>query len=103
MIHENEQFFLTGVIVAEVLQGLTRDAGSIERLLATCDLLEPRGFETYRSAAALYRTARARGISLTTIDTVIAAVALEHGASVFTLDRDFTRMARIVSLSLYQF
>jgi predicted nucleic acid-binding protein len=103
MIEQSEPFALTGVVVAEVLQGLTRDSGPIERFLAQCDMLEPRGFETYREAAAIYRAARARGISLTTIDTLIAAVALEHGASVFTLDQDFSRMARVASLSLYRF
>lgn len=103
MIEESEPFVLTGVVVAEVLQGLTRDSAVIERLLAQCDMLEPRGFETYREAAAIYRAARARGISLTTIDTLIAAVALESGASVFTLDRDFSRMTHVTGLALYRF
>jgi predicted nucleic acid-binding protein len=103
MIDEDEPFALTGVVVAEVLQGLTRDSGPIERLLAECDILEPTGFATYREAAALFRTARARGISLTTVDTLIAAVALEHDASVFTLDRDFSHIARVTSLALYRF
>jgi hypothetical protein len=54
MIEDSEPFAVTGVIVAEVLQGLTRDSAPIERLFAQCDLLEPRGFETYRVAAAIY-------------------------------------------------
>jgi predicted nucleic acid-binding protein len=103
MIEESEPFALTGVVVAEVLQGLTRDSGQIEQFLAQWDLLEPRGFETYREAASIYRTARAKGISLTTIDTLIAATALEQGASVFTLDRDFLGIARITRLTLYRF
>ena len=103
MIEESEPFALTGLVVAEVLQGLTRDAGRIEGFLAQWDMLEPQGFETYRQAAAIYRTARARGVSLTTIDTLIAAVALERGASVFTLDQDFSRIARITGLKLYRF
>lgn len=103
MIEESEPFALTGVVVAEVLQGLTREVRPIERLLAECEMLEPRGFETYRRAAAIYRAARAKGVSLTTIDTLIAAVAVEHGATVFTLDQDFARMAQIASLALYRF
>lgn len=103
MIEESEHFALAGVVVAEVLQGLTRDASTIEQFLAQCDMLEPRGFETYREAAAIYRAARAQGISLTTIDTLIATIALEHGASVFTLDQDFSRIARITRLELYRF
>jgi len=103
LIDDSEPFALTGVVVAEVLQGLTRDAAPIEGFLRQCDMLEPIGFQTYGKSAAIYRAARARGISLTTIDTLIAAIALEHGARVFTLDQDFSRMARIADLALYQF
>jgi predicted nucleic acid-binding protein len=103
MIAESEPFVLTGVVVAEVLQGLTRDSLRIERYLAQWDMLEPTGFATYREAAAIYRAARGKGISLTTIDTLIAAIALEHSSSVFTLDQDFARIARITRLALYRF
>ncbi len=103
MIAESEPFAITGVVVAEVLQGLTRDAGRIEQYLAQWDMLEPRGFATYREAAAIYRAARARGAALTTIDTLIAAIALEHSASVFTLDHDFSRIAHLTRLALYRF
>lgn len=103
MIEESEPFALTGVVVAEVLQGLTRDAGAIEGFLAQWEMLEPRGFATYRRAAAIYRMARAKGVSLTTIDTLIAAIALEHRASVFTLDRDFSRITLMTGLGLYRF
>ncbi|MGH9643307.1 MAG: type II toxin-antitoxin system VapC family toxin [Terriglobales bacterium] len=101
MIEESEPFAVAGIVVAEVLQGLTRDAGAIERFLAQWDMLEPKGFETYRSAAAIYRAGRGKGITLSTIDSLIAAIALEHGASVFTLDQDFVRIARMTSLELY--
>ena len=103
MIEESEPFAVTGVVVAEVLQELKRDVGAIERLLASCELLEPNGHETYRAAAAIYRSGRARGISLTTIDSLIAAVALHHGATVFTLDQDFSRMAPVAKVLLYRF
>ena len=103
MVEESEPIALTGVVVAEVLQGLTRDAGAIEEFLGQWDMLEPRGFATYRAAAAIYRTARGKGISLTTIDTLIAAIALERRAALFTLDRDFTKIALIAGLTLYRF
>jgi predicted nucleic acid-binding protein len=103
MIDDSEPLALTGVVVAEILQGLTRDAGPIEQFLAQFEMLEPGGFETYRTAAAIYRTARGKGISLTTIDTLIAAIAMEHSASVFTLDQDFSRIALVTGLLLYRF
>ena len=117
MIEEAEPFALTGIVVTEVLQGLTRDARRIEQYLMQWEMLEPHGFETYREhtptrqrracwgprAASIYRAARAKGITPTTIDAVIAAIALEHKASVFTLDQDFFRIASITRLALYDF
>jgi len=103
LIEESKPFAITGVVVTEVLQGLTRDVTAIERLLANCDTLEPEGFETYRHAAVIYRAARAKGVTLTTIDTLIAAIAVEHGVKVFTLDQDFAHMARVTAVELYRF
>ena len=101
MIADAEPFALTGIVVAEVLQGLTRDVSQIERYLSQWDMLEPRGYSTYREAAAMFRLARSKGIALTTVDALIAAIALDHRASVFTLDKDFTRIARMSHLHLY--
>ena len=101
LIEEVEPFALTGVVVTEVLRGLTREVNRIERYLSMWELLEPSGFSTYREASAISRLARSRGISLTTIDTLIAAIALEHQASLFSLDKDFSRVARISALRLH--
>lgn len=101
MIGDAEPFALTGVIVAEILQGLTRQASRIEHFLSHWELLEPRGFGTYREAAAIIRLGRSKGVSLTTIDALIAAIAMEHQASVFTLDKDFSRIARLTGLPLH--
>jgi len=101
MIGDAEPFAITGVVITEILKGLTRDSGEIERYLSMWDMLEPRGFRTYREAAAIFRRARAKGMRLSTIDALIAAIALEHGAGVFTVDRNFFRMARLARLPLH--
>src|SRR5258708_1879430 len=93
MINDAEPFALTGVVVTEILQGLTRDVSCIEHYLSQWDMLEPRGFHTYREAAAIFRLGRAKGLSLTTTDVLIASIALEHRASVFTLDKDLYRIS----------
>jgi predicted nucleic acid-binding protein len=102
MIFDSEPFALTGIVIAEILQGLTRDVARIEHYLTMWEMLEPRGFPTYREAAAIFRLARAKGVSLSTVDALIAAIALENRAAVFTLDKDFSRMARLTHLSLYR-
>lgn len=101
LIAEAEPFALAGIVVAEILQGLTRHVQEIERYLAMWDLLEPNGFSTYRDAASIFRLARSKGISLSTTDSLIAAIAVDHGAAVFTLDKDFRRIAQLVDLTLY--
>ena len=103
MIDESEPFALAGVVVAEILQGIKRDLQSIERFLSQWQLLEPNGFPTYREAAAISRLAASQGISLKTVDTLIAAIAIENRATLFGMDKDFSRIARITSLRLYPF
>ena len=102
LIEDAAPLAVTGVVVTEVVQGFTRDATSVEHYLAEFEMLEPQGFSTYRNAAAIFRAARSKGISLATIDVLIAAVALEYDAAIFTLDRDFTYIAQITSLRLHQ-
>ena len=102
LIEEGAPVAVTGVVVAEILQGLKRDVERTENYLSLFDLLEASGFETYRHAAALFRLARSRGVSLTTTDAVIATIAAENDAAVFSLDRDFVRMAHIAGLKLHR-
>ena len=101
LIDEAEPLALTGVIVTEILQGLRRDVYRIEHFLSMWELLEPHGFSTYREASSISRLARSKGISLETVDTLIAAIALDHQASIFSLDKDFSLIARLVPLRLY--
>jgi predicted nucleic acid-binding protein len=101
MIADAEPLALSGVIVSEIVQGLRRDVEQIERHLSQLDMIEPLGFSTYREAAAIFRAGRAKGFSLTTIDTLIAAIALDHRAVLFTIDQDFSRIARITRLHLH--
>jgi predicted nucleic acid-binding protein len=101
MIVADEPFALTGIVVTEVLQGLVRDISEIARYLSLWDLIEPNGLSTYKEAASIFRQGRSRGVGIATIDALIAAIALEHGATVFTVDNDFSRIARFTPLRLH--
>lgn len=92
---------MTGIVITEVLQGLKRDVERVERTLRSWDMLEPRSFDTYRNAASLIRLARSRGIALTTVDALIATLALDHKAVLFTLDEDFSRVRGLTGLRLH--
>jgi len=102
LIEDGTPVAITGVVVTEVLQGLKRDVKRIEAYLSLFDLLEASGFETYRNAAVLFRLARSKGVSLTTTDALIATIAAENGAEIFSLDRDFVRMAPMGGFRLHQ-
>lgn len=102
LIEHAEPVVLPGLVVTEILQGLTRHAERVERYLSQWELVEPDGLATYVRAADLYRLARSHGLTLTTVDVLIAALSLENGARLFSLDKDFVRLARIVPLEIYQ-
>jgi predicted nucleic acid-binding protein len=93
LIGHNAHLVLTGLIVTEVLQGLRREVSEVAALLARWPLIEAGGFATYEAAAGIFREARRRGVTLSTVDVFLAALALEYGAALFTLDRDFEWLA----------
>jgi len=93
LIRANSPVVLAGVVVTEVLQGLRYDIEPVRRILARQPLLEPHGFVTYEAAAGIFREAKARGVTLSTIDALLAALTLEYDATLFTMDQDFTRLS----------
>ena len=103
LIEDGQPVAVTGVVVTEVLQGLTRDVKRIENYLRLFEMLEADGFDTYRAAAVFFRVARSRGVTLTTTDALIASIAVQNAAALFSLDRDFVRMAPLAGLRLHEF
>ena len=102
LIRSDAPLVLAGVIVTEVLQGLRRDVTEVGRLLARWPLIEPGGYDTYLFAASIFRQARARGVTLATVDALLASLAIEYRASLFSLDKDFERLA-FSGLRLHEF
>jgi predicted nucleic acid-binding protein len=93
LIRTNAPLALAGVVVTEVLQGLKRDVQEVAQLLALWPLIEPAGLASYVAAASIFRQARGRGLTLSTVDALLATLAIEYQASLFTLDKDFERLA----------
>lgn len=92
-----------GVVLQEVLQGCGSEA---DLKYARLRLWKVPYLEAHRSSYLLavhaWRRLRARGVSLPPVDALIASVAMEHGARLWTLDRDFHRAARFLPLRLYE-
>ena len=89
-------------IVQEVLQGIDDDY----RFDDTRDILydlraieDPLTGELFHEAIVLFREARRRGVTVrSSVDSLIAACAIRHGATVLHRDRDFDHLARVTAL-----
>lgn len=80
-----------GVVVAEVFQGLRRDAErpSLERHFRDLTFLEAVGIDLPLYAAQIYRTLHGRGKTIrSTIDCLIAVLAEANQCALLARDRD---------------
>jgi len=94
-----ETFALTELIYLEVLQGV-REPDAAKKvaiyLRGQLFLAPRRGLQTYDATAELYRRCRAAGITVrSTIDCLIAQMAVENGVLLLHSDRDYERIARV--------
>jgi predicted nucleic acid-binding protein len=90
-----------------ILYELTAGAGSPRRveelraLLLRGPMVAVDGLQDWEDAAQLYRTARSKGLTVrSSIDCLIAAVALRTGSPLLALDRDFEALAHASDLVL---
>lgn len=92
---------MIGPIRQELLSGI-REAAPFDRLrrhlAAFPDLALTAG--DYEEAARCFNHCRARGVQGSNTDFLICAVALRHGLSIFTRDRDFEGFARCLPIRL---
>lgn len=100
LLLNNVPFFLTAVIYQEILQG----ADSKERFdqyrnyFGTQRFVHPANrLESYVEAAKLYFLCRKQGITVrSTIDCLIAQIAMENDLTVLHNDRDYEQMAKAI-------
>jgi len=92
---------IPGICMQEVLSGVrTREQFErLARLLSPFPVLLASRVH-HLAAARIGNDCRARGLATTTVDALIAAITIEHGARLLTTDRDFQRVARLSELRL---
>lgn len=101
LLEQEEEIFLLGVILMEILQGV-KDRIYFERLkrsLSIFPLLEPTR-DDYAYAAEIRNTCISKGIQASTIDFLIAAMAIRSNAYLLTSDKDFSHMAPMIPLKI---
>lgn len=98
-------FGITSQIFQEVLQGARSltEYGTLERYLASQRFFHPKGpVASYAKAAKIYFDCRKKGITIrSTIDCLIAQIALEQELSLLHNDTDFEAMAAVIPLKQF--
>lgn len=96
------RFATCGPIVQEVLQGLRpglRSDAFRSAFLAIPVLSDPIPLGLFISAGEIYRQGRRRGVTIrSSVDCLIAAIAIDNGVPVWHRDRDFSAIARYTKL-----
>ena len=94
-----------GPVIQEVLQGLRpgRQAQQIRwQLLGLPRLGDPVAVDLFLEAADLYASARRRGLRIrSSVDCLIASVAIRHKTPLWHFDRDFDRIATFSPLEIW--
>ena len=103
LLTEGADLAVTEIVVAEVLAGerSDRQLAFARRQLLGFPLLRLNGLHAFEHAAAIYRTCRMAGETLRGLtDCLISVPAMEAGASVLHMDRDFDVIARHTELRI---
>lgn len=103
LLDQDAPLAITEMVVAEVLVG-ARDEVEHRRLrrrLLACRMLPVDGLPGFESAAKLAQRCRARGITPSVSDCLIAAPALRAGAALLHADRDFDAIASVTELAIH--
>jgi predicted nucleic acid-binding protein len=100
ILDRNLPFGLTGVIYQEILQGAVseKDFNKLKDYLATQRFFHPRdGIVTHESAAKLFYLCRRKGVTIrSTIDCLVAQIAIEHDLVILHNDQDYDRIQSVV-------
>ncbi len=101
-LEDNEDICISGIILTEILQGISRE----KEYKSVRAMLNPLIFlsldrAAYEFAAMLYRRAKSKGETIrNTVDCLIAACAVTHDVALLHNDRDFLALAKVSGLRL---
>lgn len=102
LLKSEEQVALPGIVLQEVLSGVT-ERSQHDKLLAALRASFPLELATegdHLKAADIVSLAAGRGMAVSTPDALIAGQALNRRASLFTSDADFEKIAALSGLKL---
>ena len=102
MMEEADEIIVGDIVLVEVLRGARDDAHAewIERRLRKFTVERMLDDRIAVRVAANYRRLRNLGVTVPTIDLIIATFCVEHGHSLLHDDRDFDEMAVHIGLDV---
>jgi predicted nucleic acid-binding protein len=101
-----EDFYVCGPVLQEVFQGFN-DTPMTEQyanfFMEIPRLSDPLSSKLFVDAADIYRQGRRRGLTIrSAMDCLIAAIALDNGATIWHCDRDFDSIAQFTNLKVHR-
>ena len=105
LIRSDSDCAIADIVLTEILQGIKneREFRDVRDSLLTFHLLSLKSHESYIHAAELHRKCRKKGLTVrSTVDLLIAQIALDHQATLLHNDRDFEALASVSPLKLYK-
>ncbi len=102
IIEQGENIYLLGIILQEVLQGIrnSKDFLSLKEYFKAFPLIDLTR-EDYVRAAELKNHLMGKGRQGSTIDVLIASIAISHRCQLFTADKHFKQIAEHCELKLF--
>ena len=104
VIQQQVPFGITSFIYQDILQGARtrKEYVTLNEYLSTQRFFHPKDqLASYAGAAEIYFSCRKKGVTIrSTIDCLIAQIALEHKLLLLHNDKDFTLMAPVIGLDL---
>ncbi|MDL5247574.1 PIN domain-containing protein [Leptospira weilii] len=104
IIQNEEDIFVTGIILQEILTGIKESKifSEIEEQFKYFNFISPAE-KDHIEAAKLRNSLSKKGIVLATIDALIAQIAISHNLVLATYDNDFLRLSGITKLKTLNF
>jgi predicted nucleic acid-binding protein len=101
-LEKGETLYITGLVLQELLQGFAgpRAREQIIGRLAALPLLVPDRRD-HVEAADLRNRCRRGGLTVGTIDALLAQLCIRHGLTMLSTDGDFARLAAREKLKLW--
>jgi len=105
VLQQGLNFGITSHILQEVLQGAKseKEYTLLRRYLETQRFFQPKDpIASFAEAARIFFRCRKRGLTIrSTIDCLIAQIALEHDLLLLHSDQDFHLMENVIPLKIY--